>query len=104
MGQFLVETWLAAHKGQVPEGQWQARRENWTPEKSAQGWAETLRDIGTGKSPDYCVYVAVDAAEPPEIIGMVIGVLLRRRPGICRRFILTILRWRGVRDGVEDGE
>ena len=73
MGQFLVETWLAAHKGQVPEGQWLARRKNWTPEKSPQGWAETLLDMGEGKSPDYCVYLAVDTAEPPEIVGMVMG-------------------------------
>lgn len=73
MGQFLVETWLAAHKGQIPEEQWQARQKNWTPEKSAQGWAKTLRDMAAGESPDYCVYLAVDTAGPPEIIGIVMG-------------------------------
>jgi len=73
MGQFFVETWLAAHKGQIPEGQWLARQKNWTPEKSAQGWAETLRDMGEGESPDYCVYLAVDTADSPEIIGIVMG-------------------------------
>lgn len=27
MAQVMVDTWLAAHRGQVPEGQWQRRRE-----------------------------------------------------------------------------
>jgi ribosomal protein S18 acetylase RimI-like enzyme len=73
MGHFSVVTWLAAHKGQVPEGQWQARQKNWTPEGSAQGWAETLRDMAAGIDADYCIYLAIETADPPEIIGLVMG-------------------------------
>jgi ribosomal protein S18 acetylase RimI-like enzyme len=73
MGQFSVVTWLAAHKGQVPEGQWQARQKNWTPEKSAQGWAETLRDMAAGIDADTCIYLAIETADPPDIIGTVMG-------------------------------
>jgi ribosomal protein S18 acetylase RimI-like enzyme len=73
MGRFFVETWLTAHKGQIPEGQWQARQKNWTPEVSARGWAETLRDMAAGESPDECIYLAVATADLPEIIGIVMG-------------------------------
>ncbi len=73
MGRLMVETWLAAHKGQVPEGQWQARQKNWTPEVSARGWAETLRDMAAGADPDSCIYLALAPADPPEIIGIVMG-------------------------------
>jgi GNAT superfamily N-acetyltransferase len=73
MGQLMVETWLAAHKGQIPKGQWQARERNWTPEVSARGWAETLRDMAAGESPDYCIYLAELPADPPQLIGIVMG-------------------------------
>ena len=74
MGRLMVETWLAAHKGQIPDGQWQARQRDWTPEKSAQGWAETLRDMAAGETPDCCIYLAVETAvSPPNIIGLVMG-------------------------------
>ena len=74
MGQFFVATWLAAHKGQIPEGQWQARKADWTPEKSANSWAEGLRDMAAGKDPDDCIYLAVATADAsPEIIGLVMG-------------------------------
>lgn len=77
MGRLMVETWLAAHKGQIPEGQWQARQKNWTPEKSAEGWAETLRDMARGEDPDYCIYLAEETADSeakrPEIIGLIMG-------------------------------
>jgi len=73
MGRLMVETWLAAHKGQIPEAQWRERQENWTPEVSAQGWAETLRDMAAGKSPDVCIYLAMATADPQEIIGLVMG-------------------------------
>lgn len=80
MGQLMVETWLAAHKGQIPEGQWQARQKNWTPEVSANGWAETLRDMAAGEDADSCIYLAVATADPqlqtsevPQLIGIVMG-------------------------------
>ncbi|MCB8943576.1 MAG: GNAT family N-acetyltransferase [Ardenticatenaceae bacterium] len=77
MGHLLVTTWLTAHKGQIPEGQWQARQANWTPAVSAQGWAETLRAMAAGDDPDYCIYLAVATAvsepESTPIIGLVMG-------------------------------
>ncbi len=80
MGQFLVTTWLAAHKGQVPEGQWQARKQHWTPEKSTRGWAETLRDKAAGEAPDFCIYLAVETTDSPEITGLVMGGRARGGP------------------------
>ena len=37
MAQVMVDTWLAVHRGQVPDGQWQRRREEWSYADSARG-------------------------------------------------------------------
>lgn len=44
LGRVMVEAWLAAHRGQVPEAAWLKRVEEWTPEVSAAGWARLLSE------------------------------------------------------------
>ena len=106
MGQLMVETWLAAHKGQIPEGQWQARKADWTPEKSANGWAETLRDMAAGEDPDYCIYLAMETVDSGpqalEIIGLVMGGPARSLPWTEAGEIYAIYvrqAWQGQRVG-----
>ena len=76
MARLIVDTWLSAHKGQVPEAQWRKRREEWTYEASERGWIGTLQAIADDSSPRECVYLAVDT-DPgkgsEEIIGLVMG-------------------------------
>ena len=70
MGYLMVATFLAAHKGQIPEGQWHKRKTEWTPEKSAAGWAESLQEIAASKSSNECIFVADTAGE---LVGLVMG-------------------------------
>jgi GNAT superfamily N-acetyltransferase len=60
MGQLMVATYLAAHRGQMPAQAWAKRVKEWTPEVSAQGWARTLREIAAGEGLHECIYIAVE--------------------------------------------
>jgi len=71
MGQVMVTTYLAAHRDQMPEEAGAKRAEEWTPEVSAQGWARTLHEIGSGERSEDCIYVAVD--DGGAIVGLVMG-------------------------------
>jgi ribosomal protein S18 acetylase RimI-like enzyme len=71
MGHVMVDTFLAAHRDQMPAEAWAKRAEEWTPEVSAQGWASTLREIAAGKRLHECIYVAVE--EGGEVIGLAMG-------------------------------
>jgi ribosomal protein S18 acetylase RimI-like enzyme len=71
MGQLMVETYLAAHRDQMPVEAWAKRSEEWTPEVSAQGWARELRAIAAGTEPHECIYVAVD--EGGDLLGLAMG-------------------------------
>jgi ribosomal protein S18 acetylase RimI-like enzyme len=74
MGRLMVETFLRAHKGQIPEGAWQRRQEEWTWEVSASSWSRSIREIADGSSPKDCVYLAVDeAAAEAQVAGLVMG-------------------------------
>jgi ribosomal protein S18 acetylase RimI-like enzyme len=67
LARVMVDTWLSAHRGQIPEGQWQRRRDEWTYAVSEQGWRELLEGIDAGHNPQECVYVAVtDRGETDE--------------------------------------
>ena len=39
MGRVMVDSFLSAHRGQMPDAAWQQRVDEWTPEVSARGWA-----------------------------------------------------------------
>ena len=71
MAQVMVDTWLSAHHGQVPQGQWQRRRDEWTYEVSERGWRELLAEIDSGDNSQDCVYVA--ATDTDEIVGVALG-------------------------------
>ena len=76
MGRLMVETFLRAHKGQIPDGAWQDRQEEWTWEVSAAGWSRSIREIADGSSPKDCVYLVVneEAGEAQEqVAGLVMG-------------------------------
>lgn len=71
MAQVMVDTWLSAHRGQVPDGQWQRRREEWTYAVSERGWREWLGEIDAASNPQECVYVAV--TDEDEVVGIAVG-------------------------------
>jgi len=71
MGQVMVATYLAAHRGQMPDQAWAKRAEKWTSEVSANGWARTLRAIASNERSQDCIYVAVD--EGGAIVGLAMG-------------------------------
>lgn len=72
MGRVMVDTYLAAHRGQMPEEAWQKRKDEWSYDVSAQSWRGYLQGMADGEDPDDCVYVAevedVDKAYP-QLIG-----------------------------------
>ena len=70
MARVMVDTYLAAHRDQMPEAAWQKRKQEWTYVVSEQGWARTITDIANGSS-QLCVYVATTEAD--EVVGLVVG-------------------------------
>jgi len=74
MGRVMVETYLRAHRGQVPDEAWRIRQAEWTPEASATGWARSIRAIAEDSQAHECIYIAVeDATQPEQVIGIVMG-------------------------------
>ena len=71
MAQVMVDTWLAAHRGQVPEGQWQRRHDEWSYADSERGWCNLLTELADGSNTEDCVYVAVTAEG--EVVGVAVG-------------------------------
>ncbi len=65
----LVQTFLSAHKGQIPEEVWQWRQREWTAEFVSGIWVRMLDEISSGTRPRESVYVAETASG--QIIGMV---------------------------------
>jgi GNAT superfamily N-acetyltransferase len=71
MGRLMVESWLSAHRGQIPEAAWQKRVEEWTPEVSARAWARALTEGGEGNDERDVFLVAED--ETGALVGLVSG-------------------------------
>src|SRR5262245_14134294 len=71
MAHVMVDTFLSAHRGHIPEEVWKWRQQNWTYEVSARGWERTLKGIVDGSSPAECLYVAERG--PGGIIGIAGG-------------------------------
>ena len=63
MGRVMVEAWLSAHRGQVPDAVWQKRVEEWTPEVSAAAWARLLTEQAQGMAARTVVLVAEEPSE-----------------------------------------
>jgi ribosomal protein S18 acetylase RimI-like enzyme len=71
MGQVMVATYLAAHRGQIPDAAWDRPASEWTPAISADAWSRSVREIAAGERLGECIYVAVD--EDQEICGVAMG-------------------------------
>jgi ribosomal protein S18 acetylase RimI-like enzyme len=71
MGRVMVESWLSAHRGQMPDAAWQKRLDEWTPEVSARGWAGALTGHAQGNTARDVFLVAEDDAGV--LIGLVSG-------------------------------
>jgi ribosomal protein S18 acetylase RimI-like enzyme len=78
MGRVMVESWLSAHRGQVPETAWQKRVAEWTPEVSARGWARTLAEQA-GSDPARAVYLVAED-DAGVLIGLVSGTVVEDEP------------------------
>ena len=72
MGRVIVETFLAAHQGMMPEEAWNKRKAEWTSEVSAQNWERALQGMAQDLHCRDCIYVAED--ESAEIVGVAMGV------------------------------
>ena len=66
----MVESFLYAHRGQMPVAAFQKRVDEWTPEVSAGGWARVLAQSADGNSDRDVVLVAED---DQGILGLVSG-------------------------------
>src|SRR5215210_8947781 len=71
MAQVIVDSWLAAHRDQMPAEAWEKRAKEWTYADSERGWARTLREIAADPSPQDCIYVAEAAGG--ELVGVTMG-------------------------------
>ena len=110
MGRLMVETWLEAHRGQMPDHLWEARRRDWTPEVSEGGWRRTIDGITDGSTPDDCVLVATEAealvglascaygsAERTVSVGSLYVLRSHQRSQIGSRLLETVLaRYTGL--------
>ena len=72
MGRVMVESWLTAHRGQMPHTAWEKRRDEWTPEVSAHAWERSLRERDAGDAAGDVVLVAVD--DDGILAGLVLGL------------------------------
>ncbi len=79
LGHLMVDSWLSAHRGQVPDAAWQKRVAEWTPDVSARGWSRVLAAQATTPARDDVLLVAED--DRGAIIGLVYGVVADDVPG-----------------------
>jgi ribosomal protein S18 acetylase RimI-like enzyme len=68
MARVMVDSFLTAHRGQIPEALWKWRQQEWSYAVSAQGWERILHRIAEASSPQECVYVAESPSG--EILGL----------------------------------
>lgn len=73
MGRVMVEAWLSAHRGQIPNSLWQKRMDEWTPEVSAAAWARLLAEQARGEAAGVVVLVADEAAQGADPLALVMG-------------------------------
>ena len=71
LGRVMVESWLAAHRGQVPEAAWQKRVEEWTPDVSAAAWARLLSERAGGEHARTVLLVA--EVHPARAVGLLLA-------------------------------
>ena len=79
LGHLMVDSWLSAHRGQVPDAAWQKRAAEWTPDVSARGWSRVLAAQAAGPAREDVLLVAED--DRGVIVGLVHGVVADDVPG-----------------------
>jgi ribosomal protein S18 acetylase RimI-like enzyme len=73
MGRVMVEAFLSAHRGQMPDALWQKRVEEWTPEVSAAAWARLLVEQLQGEAARVVVLVAEEPGHGSDLLALVMG-------------------------------
>lgn len=68
MGHVMVETWLRAHRGQMPDSAWQKRVDEWTPEVSARAWARLLSELEVGDPRVVLLVAEKDCGDPLALV------------------------------------
>ena len=106
MARVIVDTWFAAHEGQVPDEKFQQRRNEWGYHESERGWRRLLREVGkalvlVATDDDKVVAVAATEIAEPDIAetGALYVDVPYQRSGIGRRLVATIMahyRNRGI--------
>ena len=71
MGRVMVEAWLTAHRGQMPDAAWHKRVNEWSPDVSAQAWARAIAERAQGRHRRDVLLVAEDDAD--DLIALVLG-------------------------------
>ncbi len=71
LGRVMVEAWLSAHRGQMPDLVWQKRVDEWTPDVSAQAWARLLSERAGGDHARIVLLVAEE--DPGDPLALVLG-------------------------------
>lgn len=99
MGRLMVESWLSAHRGQIPAAAFEQRVEEWTPEVSARGWARALTEQAVGMAPRDIFLVAED--DDGLLVGLVSGTAAADEPSgsiaeIGSLYVLPSRRGQGV--------
>ena len=95
----MVESWLSAHRGQMPDAAWQKRADEWTPEVSAQGWARFFTRQAEDGAPRDVLLVAEDEGGPP--LALVLGTsadedTARTAAEIAALYVLPDRRGEGI--------
>jgi ribosomal protein S18 acetylase RimI-like enzyme len=70
MGRVMVESFLSAHRGHMPDGAFEKRVAEWTPEVSAAAWARVLAELADADPHRDVVLVA---EEHGGLLGLVSG-------------------------------
>jgi ribosomal protein S18 acetylase RimI-like enzyme len=71
MGHVMVDSFLSAHRGQMPDAAWRQRVDEWTPEVSARGWARSFTEQAEDNAARDVLLVAEDDAGV--LTGLVLG-------------------------------
>ena len=71
LGRVMVEAWLSAHRGQMPESAWRKRVDEWTPDVSARAWARLLAEPAGGDDARIVLLVAEEDSGDP--LALVLG-------------------------------
>ena len=71
LGRVMVEAWLSAHRGQMPDLVWQKRVDEWTPDVSTRAWARLLSGRPGGDHARVVLLVAEE--DPGDLLALVLG-------------------------------